>query len=153
MVRAVRTNCLQEMRANIFRELKWELIGDIIPVRKLLGVGPDGVWVSVLLWLLISLAIKFCRCHQGLDTFLGDGILALRKSRLAICSQSREFFGLIDTYVHIHCIHIFLMTPSLFINETKCISEFFEAFNFRMYSPNNIILTSQKLFPPPPRRN
>lgn len=148
MVRAVRTNCLQEMRANILRELKWALIGDIIPVRKLLGVGPDGVWVSVLLWLLIPLAIEFCRCHQGLDTFLGDGILALRNSRLAICSQSQELFGLIDTYVH-----IFLMTTSLFINETKCISEFFEAFNFRLYSPNNIILASQKLFPPLPRRN
>lgn len=31
-------------------EVKWELIGDIIPMRKLLGIDPDGIWGSVLLW-------------------------------------------------------------------------------------------------------
>lgn len=84
------------MRANIPE--KWELIADLIPVRKLLGIAPDvPLRQCAPVARLTSLAIKFCHCHQGLDTFTGDGMLALRKSSLSVhlmnTAESQEFFG------------------------------------------------------------
>lgn len=43
MGRTVNTNFLdQKVRANIPWKMKWELIGDIIPMGELLGIDPGG---------------------------------------------------------------------------------------------------------------
>lgn len=92
----------------------------------------------------LSLAIKFCSCHQGLDTFTGDGILVLRKSRLSVhlmnTAGSQEFFGPSrgKPNIHIHtcilCTYIF--SDTFLLTRPDCVSaEYFEVINCGMYSP------------------
>lgn len=94
---------------------------------------------------LISLASKFCYCHQGLGTFFGDGRLVLRKSspsaHLVNTAENQEFSGVIHTYLHTHILRTYVFNDIflsffLFLMRPDCISEYFEAFTFGTYSPN-----------------